>query len=562
MAKKLLGLNGLSVNSSSQTKINYGNFLSVTGLVIDSTKWYRILTLPASYCSYVELIIQIPQGHSVYKVKLSKATGGNGIGWTASIDLGGIYNYTIGNIVQFRVVDIGPNAEVHVDIKFNGNATRDIRISLVNEVTSTTGVSSTLVPCTDQGITSIGKVCNLSNFSDVAALNSINSIMSPYGVSQLYTSASAIYNRCILDSVDFISGAQTDGGVVGTRSNHQLNFMVNNVTKAYMTNSGDFVIPSNSANFGTTTRQMINLFSSNYGIGVQSNTQYFRSGGTFSYHINGVHSDSANDPGTGGTEIVRVDAAGIHIGPTNSGNSSNGWFRSYGNTGWYNGTYGGGWHQNDSTFIKNYGSKSVAISKNFDSVYGNLHLTGTSPTISFWDTDDSAKWILHSNGGSMYFFKSATNAETAGDWVLKCQIKSDGNILLSGLSGTGNRAVYADSSGNLVLTASDSRLKKNIKPIHYGLNAIMSLNPITYQWKDQNRGNQVELGLVADDVLKIIPELVGTTKDKYLTMDYARLTPILIEALKELKNDSDKLKKEHEDLKRIVYAYLNLKPKC
>ncbi|HYX33353.1 MAG TPA: shufflon system plasmid conjugative transfer pilus tip adhesin PilV [Oligoflexus sp.] len=39
--------------------------------------------------------------------------------------------------------------------------------------------------------------------------------------------------------------------------------------------------------------------------------------------------------------------------------AGSGWHRSYGDTGWYNGTYGGGWHMIDSTWIRSYGSKSI-----------------------------------------------------------------------------------------------------------------------------------------------------------------------------------------------------------
>ena len=44
-------------------------------------------------------------------------------------------------------------------------------------------------------------------------------------------------------------------------------------------------------------------------------------------------------------------------------NGSDTWLRTYGNTGWYNGTYGGGWHMTDSTWIRSYNSKNVYVNK-------------------------------------------------------------------------------------------------------------------------------------------------------------------------------------------------------
>jgi len=68
--------------------------------------------------------------------------------------------------------------------------------------------------------------------------------------------------------------------------------------------------------FGSTTRQMLNLFGDDYGLGVQSGTLYFRSNGTFSWFEEGTHSNSANTPGTGGTERMRLSSSGLRVNGT------------------------------------------------------------------------------------------------------------------------------------------------------------------------------------------------------------------------------------------------------
>jgi hypothetical protein len=60
--------------------------------------------------------------------------------------------------------------------------------------------------------------------------------------------------------------------------------------------------------FGSQTRQMINLWGTQYGIGVQSSTTYFRSDSRFSWFRGGTHSDSQNDPG-GGTVAMTLDGS-------------------------------------------------------------------------------------------------------------------------------------------------------------------------------------------------------------------------------------------------------------
>ena len=73
---------------------------------------------------------------------------------------------------------------------------------------------------------------------------------------------------------------------------------------------GASVGSAGSVNFGNTTRQMLNLWGSTYGVGVQTNTLYLRSGGNFAWYVNGTHSNTELDPGAGGVEAMRLTANG------------------------------------------------------------------------------------------------------------------------------------------------------------------------------------------------------------------------------------------------------------
>ena len=65
-----------------------------------------------------------------------------------------------------------------------------------------------------------------------------------------------------------------------------------------------------TAFFGSDARQMIILHTNGYGIGVQTSTHYFRTNGGFAWYKGGLHTDTANSPGTGGTRLMRLDSAG------------------------------------------------------------------------------------------------------------------------------------------------------------------------------------------------------------------------------------------------------------
>lgn len=89
-----------------------------------------------------------------------------------------------------------------------------------------------------------------------------------------------------------------------------------------------------------------------------------------------------------------------------------------------------------------------------------------------------------------------------------------------------------------VLTCSDERYKQNVKPIERALELVEKLQPVRFDWKheqfpEQQFSKARQLGLIAQEVQKIAPEVVQKGSDGYLAVDYARLTPLLIEAVKE-----------------------------
>ena len=121
-----------------------------------------------------------------------------------------------------------------------------------------------------------------------------------------------------------------------------------------------------------------------------------------------------------------------------------------------------------------------------------------------------------------------------------------GNARFQSLIGTGNRSLYADPSGILTINPSDSNLKQNVSPIPYGLSEILKLNPITYYWKDNVKfkfGDQKEVGLLAQEVSTIIPEIVHSNNNGYLSLDYEKIVPVLIKAIQELNNKIEILQK-------------------
>lgn len=100
--------------------------------------------------------------------------------------------------------------------------------------------------------------------------------------------------------------------------------------------------------------------------------------------------------------------------------------------------------------------------------------------------------------------------------------------------GAGNNLAGVDNTTGNWTALSDISLKQNIADISYGLDAIKALTPSTYSFiKDET--NEMQLGLIAQEVQNIIPEVVKPLgNDGKLALDYIALIPVLIKAIQEL----------------------------
>ena len=89
----------------------------------------------------------------------------------------------------------------------------------------------------------------------------------------------------------------------------------------------------------------------------------------------------------------------------------------------------------------------------------------------------------------------------------------------------------AATFNNNVTAFSDERLKDNIETLEDGLDKVEQLRGVTY-----TRDDREEIGVIAQEVEKILPEIVLTADDEMGTksVDYSRITAVLIEAVKEL----------------------------
>jgi Chaperone of endosialidase len=102
-------------------------------------------------------------------------------------------------------------------------------------------------------------------------------------------------------------------------------------------------------------------------------------------------------------------------------------------------------------------------------------------------------------------------------------------------------------NGNLIQT-SDRRLKKDLSLLNNSLSDIYQLKGYHYKWLEASRSQDLQTGLIAQEVQKIFPELVQTDEKGFLSVNYIGLIPHLIEAVKELRNENATLKNKNQFL--------------
>ena len=162
---------------------------------------------------------------------------------------------------------------------------------------------------------------------------------------------------------------------------------------------------------------------------------------------------------------------------------------------------------------------------------------------------------LHVAGGNI---AGVYGSSTSGDGVRGVSINGDGvrgdSTSYAGVSGysTNGSGVFGSSNylagyfqGNVYVTGtvtqgSDARLKQGISKLGYGLSEVLRLRPVTWRWTDHpERGQQ--LGLVAQEVELVLPELVSTTKDaeQMKRLNYVGLLPVLVNAIQEQQQQLD-----------------------
>jgi hypothetical protein len=210
-----------------------------------------------------------------------------------------------------------------------------------------------------------------------------------------------------------------------------------------------------------------------------------------------------------------------------------------------------------ATFVDNgavtlYNDNSVKLATSSTGITVTGNITNASGDFTL---DVAGDISLDADGGDILFKDGgttiATLSNTSSDFVITTGVQDKDFIIKGDDGGSAITALTLDMSAagaatfnNDVTAFSDRRLKTDIKNIENALPKVMQMQGVYYKRNDVEDARE-QVGVIAQDMEAIVPEVVLTADDKMQTksVDYGKLCAVLIESIKELKAEIDELKK-------------------
>ena len=294
----------------------------------------------------------------------------------------------------------------------------------------------------------------------------------------------------------------------------------------------------------------INNWNTAYGWGNHASAGYL-TGSPTSITIGGIKLEDSSDR-SGLLEINQKSTLGWSGIQIVDGNNRWSFMGNNSDVGIYD-DYNGEWillyNVNGSTELYHNGSRKFQTSSSGIDLTGGITSTGSwSYTNGSYGTQTigyyygSAQWY---NTALSYYIGNVTGTSSS---VNRLYVKGSIGVGSASASTTYGRI---DASNDIIAYSSDKRLKENILPINGALGKISKLSGFTYNWNDKAKEeadfntNERLVGVFAQDVKEVLPEAVklapfdndgsdvSKSGEDYLTVQYEKIVPLLIEGMKE-----------------------------
>lgn len=201
----------------------------------------------------------------------------------------------------------------------------------------------------------------------------------------------------------------------------------------------------------------------------------------------------------------------------------------------------GGYTGNQGGFDMRTSSNYIVLSDGDGNPRGIFNNSGTYMINPGGSSANNPQTLLQFFGGGaattagvLRFSDGTLNAGVANSWDIGRDNNSTGNFTFT-LNGT--QKGYISTSTGAYVPVSDSRAKKNIVNLQYGLKEILALNPVMYNMIEELDTDKKHIGLIAQETKAIMDESVDDIKDEskeFYGLDKSGLVPVLIKAIQEL----------------------------
>ncbi|MDH3890886.1 MAG: tail fiber domain-containing protein [candidate division Zixibacteria bacterium] len=168
--------------------------------------------------------------------------------------------------------------------------------------------------------------------------------------------------------------------------------------------------------------------------------------------------------------------------------------------------------------------------------------------------NDSNKVEIHTDSAQASLSLFGGPADVIPDIVMTANSSDGGMVGINTDAPT--EALYV--VGNIIATGNitaltDTKVKTNVETVQGALDKVSALRGVTYdmrrdEYPELKLSDERQLGFLADEVEQVVPQVVLGEGDNLKSVDYGRLTPLLVEAIKELKQQNEQLKRRIEQL--------------
>jgi hypothetical protein len=216
-----------------------------------------------------------------------------------------------------------------------------------------------------------------------------------------------------------------------------------------------------------------------------------------------------------------------------------------------------------------HGSNSIKKNNSFLSIHEDVTLiNGKNPKVIF--RNDQREWQMKTGGADKTFIFRYQSPGIGQDLYT---VNFSGSNARVGVLKSPDSNYALDVNGKMrfvysvpnpaICAPSDAQLKKNISPLDNALLKIKQIRGIYFNWKDGKKGNERQVGVIAQEVEKVLPEAVSKDDYGYKSVSYGTLNALLIEGVKEMKNNLDAdTAQTKEDQDRARVAICGLRPEA